>query len=91
MGLPLVVADARGCREVVVPGRNGELVPILDPSALAAALQRLCDDPDLRAQQGQASRELAHERFDERRIVATVLTTYRSVATAKGLDLGLAS
>ena len=89
MGLPLVVSDVRGCREVVVPGRNGELVAIGDARGLAAAISRLVEDSQSRAEQGRASREIALERFDERSIVRIVLDTYRSVATAKGLVLTL--
>lgn len=88
-GLPLVVTDIRGCRQVVDEGRNGLLVPVRDPAALAAAIAGLGDDPDRRAAMGRASRALACERFDEGAVVSIVVDTYREVAAAKGITLPL--
>jgi glycosyltransferase involved in cell wall biosynthesis len=90
MGLPLVVTDVRGCREVVVDGENGLVVPVRDSDSLAIAVRKLVDDEGLRRQMGRASRALARERFDERAVVRTVFNTYRAVAEKKGLDLSLA-
>jgi len=75
-GLPIVATDVRGCRQVVRDGDNGLLVPARDASALADALTRLVGDAERRRAMGIRSRKLAEERFDERRIVATVLATY---------------
>ena len=84
MGLPVVATDIRGCREVVEPGVNGDLVPVRDPAAIAAALTRLAD-PVRRERYGAASRALAEERFDERAVVQRVLAAYDAVARRKGL------
>jgi len=86
MGLPVVATDVRGCREVVDPGVTGELVPVRDPGALAGALQAL-SGVDRRRALGAAGLERAHLHFDERRVVDTVLDTYRTVARRKGVDL----
>ena len=64
MALPIVTTDAPGCREVVEPGTNGLFVPIGDAAALAAALERLADDPALRRRFGENGRARAVERFD---------------------------
>jgi glycosyltransferase involved in cell wall biosynthesis len=64
MALPIVTTDSPGCREVVVPGVNGCLVPIGDVDALAGALRRLADDPPLRERFGENGRARAIERFD---------------------------
>jgi glycosyltransferase involved in cell wall biosynthesis len=74
-GLPLVVTDIRGCREVVAHEINGLLVPVRDSSAITAALQRLAD-PEVRAAFGVASRAQAVDRFDERDVVARVMASY---------------
>lgn len=66
MGRPIVTTDAPGCRQTVVDGETGFLVPIGDPGALAAAMRRFLDDPGLAARLGTASRALAEERFDAR-------------------------
>jgi len=86
MGLPVVATDVRGCREVVDPGVTGTLVPARDPVALATALRGLVD-PTERAQMGGYARKRAEARFDERRIVDTVLDTYRDVGKHKGITL----
>lgn len=44
-GRPIIATDVPGCREVVVPGRNGILVPAKDPQALAEAISALAGDP----------------------------------------------
>jgi glycosyltransferase involved in cell wall biosynthesis len=83
MGLPLVLTDIRGCREVVTDGQNGFLVPARDAGALAAAVARLVEDAELRRRFGAANRERATERFDERRIIGQILDVYRRLLTQK--------
>lgn len=73
MARPVVTTDAPGCRDTVIEGSNGFLVPVRDVPALAAAMQRFLDAPDLIATMGMASRKLAEERFDVRRINAHML------------------
>jgi glycosyltransferase involved in cell wall biosynthesis/GNAT superfamily N-acetyltransferase len=72
-GLPLILSDIRGCREVIRDGREGFLVPVRDPDALAAALIGLLRNPELRAGLGHAARLRAEERFDERRVASLVV------------------
>jgi glycosyltransferase involved in cell wall biosynthesis len=90
-GLPLVVTDIRGCRQVVDDGENGVIVALRDVNALTAAIAALGEDPTRRAAAGQASRMIACERFDERAVVRKVLDTYREIADAKGVPLPLSS
>ncbi len=84
MGLPLVVTDVRGCREVVDDGVNGFLVPVRDASSLAKAIRRLGEDPVLRGQMGAESARIARDRFDEQQVVRIVLDTYTDLAARKG-------
>jgi glycosyltransferase involved in cell wall biosynthesis len=53
---PVVASTAPGNAAVVAPGVTGELVPPGDGPALAAALERLLGDPELRARYGAAGR-----------------------------------
>jgi len=85
MGLPLVATDIRGCREVVEHGVNGFLVPPRDSRALAASIQELLENPELRRQMGAEGRRKAAAQFDERRATATVLEAYEELLHAKGL------
>jgi glycosyltransferase involved in cell wall biosynthesis len=68
MGRPVITTTARGCRVAVSEGRNGMLVPVGDPAALAGAMARLLLRPDLIPSMARASRELAENQFDCRRI-----------------------
>jgi glycosyltransferase involved in cell wall biosynthesis/O-antigen/teichoic acid export membrane protein len=63
-GIPAVASDVGGVSELVLDGETGYLVPPDDPHALAAALRRLLDDPELRARLGARGREIAEERYD---------------------------
>ena len=72
-GRAIITTDAPGCRETVIPGENGFVVPVGDAGALAAAMERLIVAPALAQAFGERSRALAVERFDVRRINAEML------------------
>jgi glycosyltransferase involved in cell wall biosynthesis len=63
-GLPVVASNVYGIPDVVRDGRTGLLVPAKDAGALAGALARLIDDPDLRASMGKLGREYVTARYD---------------------------
>jgi glycosyltransferase involved in cell wall biosynthesis len=65
-GLPVVASDVGGVGELVADGSTGLLAPAGDAGALAAAVQRLLDDRELRHRMGEAGRRRAAERFDIR-------------------------
>jgi glycosyltransferase involved in cell wall biosynthesis len=78
-GRAIIAADVPGCREVVQNGYNGLLVPVKDSTALAAALQRLIQNPEERFQMGKNGRQLAVDEFSTRRVVAETLSVYNKV------------
>lgn len=84
-GLPLVVSNIRGCRQVVTDGLNGRLVPVGDAQALALALRELVESEDLRIEMGRASAERAEREFDEDAVVDIVMRTYSEEAYRAGL------
>jgi glycosyltransferase involved in cell wall biosynthesis len=84
MGLPRILSDIRGCREVVRDGQDGLLVPVRDASSLAAAILKLLGDPSLRERLGRRARQTALERFDEHQIAETVVETYQQLLTTSG-------
>ncbi|MGF1596210.1 MAG: glycosyltransferase family 4 protein [Acidimicrobiales bacterium] len=63
MALPVVCTDAEGLRENVVDGETGIVVPRRQPAALADALRRLDDRPELRLAFGRAGRRRVVDRF----------------------------
>jgi len=58
MGLPVVTTNVSGCRETVVEGVNGFLVPPRDPEALANALKCYLADPSLAQRHGSQSQAI---------------------------------
>ncbi|MGJ7457476.1 glycosyltransferase family 4 protein [Halomonas sp. RA08-2] len=73
MGRPIITTDAPGCRETVIEGENGFLVPVKSVEALAEAMQRFVDQPDLVARMGQRSRAIAEEKYDVHKVNAVML------------------
>ncbi|MEF2146586.1 MAG: glycosyltransferase family 4 protein [Desulfovibrionaceae bacterium] len=73
MGRAVVTTDHPGCREAVRDGQNGLLVPVRDAAALSEALKAFILDPEKARRMGRASRVLAEERFDVRKINAALL------------------
>lgn len=75
-GCAIVASDIPGCREIVVSGETGWLVPVQDARGLAAALQQAITQPELRAQYGQAARALVVSNFSMRRIAQETIALY---------------
>ncbi len=86
MGLPLVVTDIRGCRQVVTQGENGLLVEPRDSVALAEAIGSLIGDSQLRAKMGSASRKRAVDEFDQQRVIDITLEAYERLLGARRLS-----
>ena len=74
MGRAIITTDAPGCRETVVDGQNGKLVPVRNASALVAAMIELGKNHELAAAMGQASRRLAQEKYEAGRVAVDTLT-----------------
>lgn len=74
-GRPLVVADAVGCREVVRDGINGFLVSPRDPTALAEAMVAAVSCRDRLEGMAKASRAMAEDVFDVRKVNSSICET----------------
>jgi len=75
-GRPLVATDIPGCREIVLDGENGFLVPPHDPKAIAEALRKLIVNPELRREMGLKSRSLVLEHFSAKTINSQTIEVY---------------
>jgi len=73
MGRPVITTNVPGCRDTVVEGVNGFIVPVRDSLALATAMLKFVKNPALLAEMGIRSRAMAEERFDVRRINSQIL------------------
>ena len=86
-GPPVVGVAGGGIAEVVVDGETGLLGPPDDPGALAAGIERLVRDPDLRRRFGRAGRERVAARYSLPALTAGILGAY---GRALGRPLGAA-
>ncbi|WP_407542129.1 sugar transferase (plasmid) [Deinococcus radiomollis] len=64
MGRPVITTDAPGCRETVVEGQTGYLVPVGDVRTLADRMLSFIENPESRGSFGAAGRLLAEEKYD---------------------------
>ncbi|HEX6107723.1 MAG TPA: glycosyltransferase, partial [Gemmatimonadales bacterium] len=79
VGLPVVATDVGGVGEMVEDGVSGFVVPPRDPAALAAALGRLSDRPEMWAAMGHAGRRRVAERYDVRVLNPRLVDIYRGL------------
>jgi glycosyltransferase involved in cell wall biosynthesis len=73
IGRAVITTDAPGCRNTVVEGENGFLVPVGDSDALYRAMRRFVEDPSLARTMGEASLRLVREKFDVDKVNAAIL------------------
>jgi glycosyltransferase involved in cell wall biosynthesis len=64
MGRAIITTDAPGCRETVIDGDNGFLVPPRDAESLHQAMLRFVEQPEIAGPKGLRSRRLAEEKYD---------------------------
>ncbi|MBT5304964.1 MAG: glycosyltransferase family 4 protein [Candidatus Scalindua sp.] len=75
----IVTTDVPGCREIVLDGKNGFLVPARSVIALADALGKLIKDRDLRGWMGANGRELAISEFSIEKVLSQTLSVYEGL------------
>lgn len=75
MARPIITTDVPGCRETTRHGVNGYLVPARSVEPLAARMLELAQAPELAARMGQASRRIAVEKYDVRKVTQRMLHT----------------
>ncbi len=73
MGRPIITCDSPGCRETVIDGKNGFLVPVKDADKLARAMIEFINNPEIIVKMGQRSHEYCSEKFDVKKVNAEML------------------
>ena len=66
MSLPIITTDSVGCRETVIDGVNGYLIPVKDVDALVDKMLIFINNPGLILEMGKNSRKIAESKFDEK-------------------------
>lgn len=80
VGRPIVMTNSIGCKETVVDGYNGYLIPVKDSDTLADRLKRLIEDKALRQEMGKNSRRLAEWDFSIENVVRRHLEIYEDLS-----------
>jgi glycosyltransferase involved in cell wall biosynthesis len=76
-GRAIVATDVPGCREVVIDGENGLLVPARQSEPLAQALEILINQEQLRHSMGERGRQMAEAEFSIEQVIAQHMSIYR--------------
>lgn len=79
IGRPIVTTNSIGCKDVVIDGYNGFLVPIKNSLELANKLRVLFADANKRKIMGINSRKLAEKYFSLESVIETHMTIYKNL------------
>lgn len=75
MGRPIITADSSGCRETVINGVNGFLVPPKDPYALAEKMSWMITNTYEVSKMGQQSRKICEGKFEIHKVNKIMLNS----------------
>lgn len=67
-GRAIITSDAPGCRETVIEGKNGFLIPVRDVEALVHKMIYLIENPKLVVNMGVASLEIVRDKYDVKKV-----------------------
>lgn len=86
MGLPSVVTDINGSREIITDGMNGFIVPTHDAISLHRAITKFLDSPaELKHKMGENARRNVAEKFSERLVRDSLKQFYNEITNDRGI------
>lgn len=88
-GVPVIAATVGGMIDTVVDGVTGLHVPPRDASSVAAAIEQLVDNPQLRATLGAGGRERVQKKYSWDRVAAMTHRVYRGAVAASRASAAL--
>lgn len=68
IGRAVITTDVPGCRETVIDGKNGFIVPKWNPQALAEKMIYFIENPEQIQVMGEESYKIAQEKFDAEKV-----------------------
>ena len=74
MARPIITTDTNGCRETVVDGYNGFMVPVKDVPALVDKMLFFINHPHKVKEMGQNSQQLCREKFEVSKVNRDILS-----------------
>lgn len=79
IGRPVITCNSVGCKETVIEGYNGYLIPTKDVDALVEKLDVLLSDAALRQEMGRHSRKYAEDNFSIDVVIERHLNIYNEL------------
>jgi colanic acid/amylovoran biosynthesis glycosyltransferase len=86
-GKPMVATNVGGNAELIADGETGFLTPTRDPSVLAAAMQKILDDPALAQRMGQQAKVRIAQLFSAESLVARTEQLYDELTCSAPSEL----
>lgn len=83
MGLPSIVTNINGSREIIINNRNGVIIPPRDADALYRAMKRMIDNPVATKEMGAAARPLVASRYEQSYVRQCLKDYYSQLLKAK--------
>lgn len=83
MGLPSIVTDINGSREIIIEGNNGTIVPSKDTEALYQAMKYFVENPDDVKRMAENARPLIASRYEQSYVRQCLKDFYREVLSGK--------
>ena len=85
MQVPVITSNMRGIEELVVDGLSGILVSPGDPPAIADAIERIFNQPDLRRRMGEEGRRTIEQDFNIKTEVGKIEKVFIEAISSKGV------
>lgn len=79
MGLPSIVTDINGSREIIIHGENGLIVPSKDVHALYEGMKQMVEDSPAREKMATNARPLIDSRFEKSFVQECLINFYEEI------------
>lgn len=83
MGLPSIVTDINGSREIIIEGENGTIVAPRDQQALYAAMKRWVEHPEEPQRLAQNARQLVASRYEQSYVQQCLIDFYKQALESR--------
>ncbi len=73
MGRPVITTNAPGCKETVINGENGFLIPVKNVAQLVTAMEKFVNSPEIIPVMGGKSLKLVVDKYDVKKVNQTII------------------
>jgi glycosyltransferase involved in cell wall biosynthesis len=87
MELPIVANQIDGLKEAIQPGETGYLCSVKELAEMAIFCGYLIDNPSVRREMGQKSRQFALQEFDLKRMISQIEDLYERLLSFVGISV----